>query len=98
MTIRLEDIRQGGGGVTGADREPGYRFRRSSEMARDSVRVEAFSDAVIAVALTVMAVELLQFSPDVPKDKGLGAALEHEWRSYLAYVITFAALVVGPPA
>ncbi|WP_446219044.1 TMEM175 family protein [Micromonospora sp. IBHARD004] len=62
-------------------------------MARDSARVEAFSDAVIAVALTVMAVELLQFSPGTPKDKGLGAALGHEWRSYLAYVITFA--IVG---
>ncbi|WP_319458877.1 TMEM175 family protein [Micromonospora sp. RTP1Z1] len=62
-------------------------------MARDSARVEAFSDAVIAIVLTVMAVELLQFGPDTPKDKGLAAALAHEWRSYLAYVITFA--IVG---
>ncbi|ATO14461.1 DUF1211 domain-containing membrane protein [Micromonospora sp. WMMA2032] len=79
--------------MTGADREPGYRFGRSSEMARDASRVEAFSDAVIAIVLTLMAVELLQFGPDAPGDRGLPAALAHEWRAYLAYVITFA--VVG---
>ncbi|WBB77131.1 TMEM175 family protein [Micromonospora sp. WMMD1128] len=62
-------------------------------MARDASRVEAFSDAVIAIVLTLMAVELLQFGPDAPDDKGLPAALGHEWRAYLAYVITFA--VVG---
>ncbi|QLQ40336.1 TMEM175 family protein [Micromonospora robiginosa] len=62
-------------------------------MARDASRVEAFSDAVIAIVLTLMAVELLQFGPDAPDGKGLPAALAHEWRAYLAYVITFA--VVG---
>ena len=73
--------------MTGADREPAYRFARSSEIARDASRVEAFSDAVIAIVLTLMAVELLQFGPD---GRGLPAALAHEWWAYLAYVITFA--------
>ncbi len=79
--------------MTGADREPAYRFGRGNEMARDASRVEAFSDAVIAIVLTLMAVELLSFSPNTPRDDGLPAALLHEWRAYLAYVITFA--IVG---
>ncbi|MEV4478745.1 TMEM175 family protein [Micromonospora coxensis] len=60
-------------------------------MARDASRVEAFSDAVIAIVLTLMAVELLQFTPE--RVDGLAAALRHEWPAYLAYVITFA--IVG---
>lgn len=79
--------------MTGADREPVYRFGRGSEMARDASRVEAFSDAVIAIVLTLMAVELLAFDPDLPQDDGLAAVLVQEWRAYLAYVITFA--IVG---
>ncbi|MFC8850346.1 MULTISPECIES: TMEM175 family protein [unclassified Micromonospora] len=62
-------------------------------MARDASRVEAFSDAVIAIVLTLMAVELLQLAPQHPAGPGLAGALFHEWPSYLAYVITFA--IVG---
>lgn len=72
----------------------GYRFGRGREMARDASRVEAFSDAVIAIVLTLMAVELLQLEQlDVRHHGGLPGALAHEWPSYLAYVITFA--IVG---
>lgn len=62
-------------------------------MSRDTDRVEAFSDAVIAVALTLMAVELLQFNPSGAADTDLVSRLQQEWRAFLAYVITFA--VVG---
>ncbi|PZF81946.1 TMEM175 family protein, partial [Micromonospora deserti] len=62
-------------------------------MARDASRVEAFSDAVIAIVLTLMAVELLQLGPARMGGQELSAALVHEWPSYLAYVITFA--IVG---
>ncbi|MGK5674009.1 TMEM175 family protein, partial [Micromonospora sp. URMC 106] len=71
---------------------PGYRYGRDREMARDASRVEAFSDAVIAIVLTLMAVELLQLG-EVPSGRGLAEALGHEWPAYLAYVITFA--IVG---
>jgi uncharacterized membrane protein len=77
----------------GADEAAGYRYGRRSEMARDASRVEAFSDAVIAIVLTLMAVELLQFAPQNPTGTDLAGALFHEWPSYLAYVITFA--IVG---
>ncbi|MCN0180252.1 TMEM175 family protein [Salinispora arenicola] len=62
-------------------------------MSRDTARVEAFSDAVIAVALTLMAVELLQFGRTEAPDEDLVSKLENEWRAFLAYVITFA--IVG---
>ncbi|WP_026275452.1 TMEM175 family protein [Salinispora tropica] len=62
-------------------------------MSRDTVRVEAFSDAVIAVALTLMAVELLQFNPSGAADTDLVSRLQQEWRAFLAYIITFA--IVG---
>lgn len=73
--------------------ESGYRYARDREMARDASRVEAFSDAVIAIVLTLMAVELLQFGPARAEGKGLPGALAHSWPAYLAYVITFA--IVG---
>ncbi|MGC5017857.1 TMEM175 family protein [Micromonospora sp. DT47] len=62
-------------------------------MARDASRVEAISDGIFAVVLTVMAVELLQYGPARASGKALPDALAQAWPSYLAYVITFA--IVG---
>lgn len=67
----------------------GYRFGRDREMTRDASRVEAFSDGVFAVALTVMAVELLQNGPARDPGRELPDALVQAWPTYLAYVITF---------
>jgi uncharacterized membrane protein len=53
-------------------------------------RVEAFSDGVFAIAITLL---VLEIKID-PSDYGhLGTALAHEWPSYLAYVTSF--LTVG---
>ncbi|MBM7075761.1 DUF1211 domain-containing protein [Micromonospora sp. MMS20-R1-14] len=81
---------RGGGGV--GDEEE-YEFGHRREKERDASRVEAFSDAVIAIVLTLMAVELLQLSPQRPEGQDLPGALFHEWPAYLAYVITF--VIVG---
>ena len=56
----------------------------------DKFRVEAFSDAVIAIAITLLVLEL-----DIPaaSDGHLGSAIAHEWPSYMAYLISF--LTVG---
>ncbi|MFE9690488.1 TMEM175 family protein [Micromonospora sp. NPDC005806] len=62
-------------------------------MTRDATRVEAISDGIFAVVLTVMAVELLQNGPARASGKALLDALTQAWPSYLAYVITF--LIVG---
>jgi uncharacterized membrane protein len=51
----------------------------------ESARVEAFSDGVIAIAITLLVLEVRV--PDA--HGGLGDALAHQWPSYVAYVLTF---------
>ena len=48
-------------------------------------RLEAFSDGVFAIAITLLVIEL-----HVPTGKeGLAAGLEHEWPRYLGYLVSF---------
>jgi uncharacterized membrane protein len=57
----------------------------------DKGRLEAFTDAILAIAITLLALDL-----KLPADeagKPLGEALLHHWPSYLAYVVSF--LVIG---
>ena len=52
-------------------------------------RLEAFSDGVFAIAITLLVLEI-----KVPSaDTALGPALLHLWPSYLAYVVSF--VVIG---
>jgi uncharacterized membrane protein len=50
-------------------------------------RLEAFSDAVIAVAATLLVLNLVVPPPDSPH--GLAHALGRHWPSYYAYAISF---------
>lgn len=50
-------------------------------------RVEAFSDAVIAVAITLLALNL--HVPTPAGSRSLAHALADEWPSYAAYVVSF---------
>jgi TMEM175 potassium channel family protein len=56
----------------------------------DTGRVEAFSDGVFAIAITLL---VLEISVDPSDFDHLGKALLDEWPSYLAYVTSF--LTVG---
>jgi Endosomal/lysosomal potassium channel TMEM175 len=48
-------------------------------------RLEAFSDAVFAIAITLLVLEL-----HVPAgNEALVKGLEHEWPRYLGYVVSF---------
>jgi uncharacterized membrane protein len=53
-------------------------------------RVEAFSDAVFAIAITLL---VLEIKVDPAEYEHLARALVHEWPAYLAYVTSF--LTVG---
>jgi uncharacterized membrane protein len=55
-----------------------------------SARLEAFSDAILAIAITLLVIEIR-----VPTAAGahLGVALRHLWPSYLAYGLSF--LTIG---
>ncbi|MFL6137061.1 MAG: TMEM175 family protein [Frankiaceae bacterium] len=55
-----------------------------------SARLEAFSDGVLAIAITLLVLDLRL--PDEP-DRSLGALLARQWPSYLAYVVSF--VVIG---
>jgi uncharacterized membrane protein len=52
-------------------------------------RLEAFSDGVFAIAITLLVLEIKV----PPPGTALGAELLHLWPSYLAYVVSF--LVIG---
>jgi uncharacterized membrane protein len=64
--------------------EPGQRRTASS------TRVEAFSDAVFAITITLLVLEIGR--PEVGHGD-LGAALLHQWPEYLAFAVSF--LYVG---
>lgn len=60
-------------------------------MHADTVRIEALSDGVIAVAITLLVLDLRV--PELPEGQSLGAALLSNWPAYAAYVTSF--LVIG---
>lgn len=54
-------------------------------------RLEAFSDGVIAIAITLLTLDLKV--PDPATTESLGHALAEQWPSYAAYVVSF--LTIG---
>jgi uncharacterized membrane protein len=58
-----------------------------------SQRVEAFSDGVFAIAITLLVLDLVVPPRDDTPAGGLAAALGHQWPSYFAYLTSF--LVIG---
>ena len=51
-------------------------------------RLEAFSDGVLAIVITILVLELE--IPDASVGSGLAEALVEEWKSYLGYLTSFA--------
>lgn len=54
----------------------------------DTNRLEAFSDGVFAIAITLLVLEI-----KVPPGEAIAPGLLHLWPSYLAYAISF--IVIG---
>lgn len=60
----------------------------------DAGRIEAFSDAVMAIAITLLIIEIgVPHLEDEPEGTTLFGALVDQWPSYLGYAISF--LVLG---
>ena len=57
----------------------------------DTTRVETFSDGVLAVAITLLVLNLQP--PDLKAGESLWQALQHLWPNYAAYVVSF--FVIG---
>ena len=55
-------------------------------------RLEAFSDGVLAIVITLLAIELRP--PEVEQGQTLASALWEQWPSYLAYLLAFAQIGV----
>ncbi|WP_208024272.1 TMEM175 family protein [Amycolatopsis pithecellobii] len=58
-----------------------------------SGRLQAFSDGVFAIAITLLVLDLAVPARDQVGAGGLGSALAHQWPSYFAYLVSF--LVIG---
>jgi uncharacterized membrane protein len=54
-------------------------------------RLEAFSDGVLAIAITLLVIEI--HPPEIGEDQTLAHALWQQWPSYAAYLVSF--LTIG---
>ena len=61
------------------------------EQSSDTARLETFSDGVMAIAITLLILEV-RVPPDVP-GQDLGRAVVHQWPSYAGYLVSF--LTIG---
>ena len=60
---------------------------------KETSRLEAFSDGVIAIAITLLVLEI-KVPSDLPEGTGLLAALVNQWPSYLALVTSFTIILI----
>lgn len=72
------------------------RGERSPHMHEDSetVRVEAFSDGVFGIAMTLLVIEIKVPSHELVAAQGLAHSLLALWPSYLAFLTSFATILV----
>ena len=60
----------------------------------ETVRIESFSDAVFSIAITLLVIEIKVPSHEQVDQVGLWHALLNLWPSYLAFVTSFATILV----
>jgi uncharacterized membrane protein len=58
----------------------------------DGRRLEAFSDGVFAIAITLLVLDLVVPARSKTPEGRLGVELAHEWPSYFAYLVSFAVI------
>ncbi|HJS55362.1 MAG TPA: TMEM175 family protein [Chitinophagaceae bacterium] len=60
---------------------------------KDTTRIDAFSDGVFAIAITLLVLELIQIL-HIQTSDGLLKTLLHHWQSFLAFLIGFITILV----
>ena len=69
--------------------------RQQTEAEKETGRVEAFSDGVFAIAITLLVLNLkVPSAGDLPAGTGLLTALLEQWPSYVAYVVSFLTILI----
>jgi uncharacterized membrane protein len=79
-----------------SQKEPTMRFTRTADLQGSNLttqRLEAFSDGVFAIAITLLILDIRLPEPVHGAQKTLAAALLAIWPSYVAYVLSF--VVIG---
>jgi len=62
---------------------------------KETARIEAFSDGVYAIAVTLLVLEIhVPKLEDVDKVGGLATALMHQWPGYVSYMISFLSILI----
>lgn len=67
--------------------------RHETSGEKETGRLEAFSDGVFAVAITLLVIEL-KVNPNLPQARDLELALLEQWPAYLAFVTSFATILI----
>lgn len=71
------------------------REAESTEGRQETGRLEAFSDGVFAIAITLLILEVrAPAQHEIPSDGALFDALRALWPAYLAYIVSFATILV----
>jgi len=70
--------------------------KREAAVVKETGRIEAFSDGVFAVAITllVFGLKVPPLSPETFSVGGLALALFKEWPSYLIFITSFATILI----
>jgi uncharacterized membrane protein len=76
----------------GADAGPAEA--RTRQARREKRRLEAFSDGVFAIAVTLLVLEIKVPALSDPASGGLGLALLRQWPSYFAYLLSFSVILI----
>lgn len=61
---------------------------------KETTRIEAFSDGIFSIAMTLLVIEIRVPGHDLVASKGLGQALLDLWPSYLAFITSYVTILV----